>query len=307
MIMIGSNVPAHPSRGRLATLFQYADEWGCECAQTYITLSRRWSVRDLHHEEISSFKLAWKKSKVKEVVAHVPLIVNLASPLELTWQKSKDRLSAELLRANQLGIRFLVLHAGYYGNLGKKTGTDRVIQGLNSVLDRVNDSAAKILLETMAGQGTAVGFRFEDIAHILNDVVKKHFLGVCFDTSHVFAAGYDMRGYQGYERVLKEFDATIGLRKLKAIHLNDSKTELGSKVDRHAPIGEGKMGVQVFHAFVRDQRFRDAPMILELPRRDAGLIKRQLELLRELEVTINPISEPKEIREQSTLDSTFRT
>jgi deoxyribonuclease-4 len=116
-----------------------------------------------------------------------------------------------------------------------------------------------------------------------------------------------MRGYQGYERVLKEFDATIGLDKLKAIHLNDSKTELGSKVDRHAPIGEGKMGLQVFHAFVRDQRFRDAPMILELPSRDADLIKQQLELLRKLQATTSPVSEPEEIREQSTLDSTFRT
>jgi len=137
--------------------------------------------------------------------------------------------------------------------------------------------------------------------------VNKPFLGVCFDTAHVLAAGYDMRGYQGYERVLKEFDATIGLDKLKAIHLNDSKTELGSKVDRHALIGEGKMGLQVFHAFVRDQRFRDTPMILELPSRDADLIKQQLELLRKLQATTGPVSEPKEIREQSTLDLTFRT
>jgi deoxyribonuclease-4 len=264
-------------------------------------------VRGLHPEEISDFKLAWEKSKVKEVVAHVPLIVNLASPLDVTWQKSRDRLSAELLRVNQLRIHFLVLHAGYYDNSSKKAGIDRVIQGLNVALDNVSDSTDKILLETMAGQGTAVGFRFEDIAHILNNVGNKHFLGVCFDTSHVFAAGYDIRGYQGYERVLKEFDATIGLDKLKAIHLNDSKTELGSKVDRHAPIGEGKMGLQVFHAFVRDQRFRDTPMILELPSRDADLIKQQLELLRKLQATTGPVSEPKEIREQSTLDSTFRT
>jgi deoxyribonuclease-4 len=305
--MIGSNVPAHPSRGGLATLFHYADEWGSECAQTYITLSRRWSVRDLRPEEISDFKSTWQKSKVKEVVAHVPLIVNLASPLDETWQKSTDRLSAELHRVNQLGIHFLVLHTGYYGDSGKKTGTERVIKGLKTVLDGVNESTGKILLETMAGQGTALGFRFEDIAHILNNVAKKNFLGVCLDTSHVFAAGYDLRGYQGYDRVLKEFDAAIGLDELKAIHLNDSKTELGSRVDRHAPIGEGKMGLQVFHAFVTDQRFRDTPMVLELPSRDADLIKRQLELLRKLQATTDPVSEPKEIREQSTLDSAFRT
>jgi deoxyribonuclease-4 len=201
----------------------------------------------------------------------------------------------------------LVLHTGYYGDSGKKTGTERVIKGLKTVLDGVNESTGKILLETMAGQGTALGFRFEDIAHILNNVAKKNFLGVCLDTSHVFAAGYDLRGYQGYDRVLKEFDAAIGLDELKAIHLNDSKTELGSRVDRHAPIGEGKMGLQVFHAFVTDQRFRDTPMVLELPSRDADLIKRQLELLRKLQATTDPVSEPKEIREQSTLDSAFRT
>ena len=169
-------------------------------------------------------------------------------------------------------------------------------------MNHVNDSTAKILLETTAGQGTAVGSRFEEIAYILEKARKRHFLGVCFDTCHVFAAGYDIRGYRGYEKVLKKFDAIIGLDKLKVIHLNDSKTGLGSKVDRHASIDEGKLGLQVFHAFVRDPRFRDTPTVLEIPERDGKMVQQQLELLRKLQATSNPVSEPRGIRAQSTLD-----
>jgi len=303
--MIGSNVPAHPFRGGLATLFQYAEELGCECAQTYITLSRRWNVPSLSSEEISSFKSTWLKSNVKEVIAHVPLIVNLASPVDLTWQRSRDRLSVELSRVNDLGIHFLVLHAGYYGDSSRKAGIERVIGGLNNGLKNVSDSTAKILLETMAGQGTAVGFRFEEMAYILDRVEKKEFLGVCFDTCHVFASGYDIRGYDGYQEVLKKFDATIGLDRLKVIHLNDSKAELGSRIDRHTAIGEGKMGLQVFHAFVREPRFQDTPIVLELPSKEKEAIQQQLVLLRKMQTTYGPISEPKDVRSQSTLDKVF--
>jgi len=301
--MIGSNVPTHPSRGGPATMFQYAEEWGLECAQTYFTLSRRWSVPALHSEEISNFKSAWQKSNVKEIVAHVPLIVNMASPLDVTRQKSRDRLSLELSRINDLGIHLLVLHPGYYGNSTRKAGINHLIDGLNHVLDSSSDSAAKILLETMAGQGTAMGTRFEEMAYIIEKVGENRLLGVCFDTCHAFAAGYDLRGYDGCEEVLKRFDETIGLDKLKAIHLNDSKTGLGSKVDRHAAIGKGKMGLQVFHALVKDPRFLDTPKVLESPIRDPEMIKQQLEFLRKLQATPGPVSEPKDIRSQSTLDA----
>lgn len=300
--MLGSNVPAHPGRGGLATLFRFAEEWRCECAQTYITLSRRWNVPDLSREEILDFKSAWRKSQVKQVIAHVPLLVNLASPVDDIWQKSKDRLSIELSRANKLGIQFLVLHPGYYRGSDKNTGIKRIIEALNNVFDNVDDSTAIILLETTAGQGTAVGSRFEEMAYILEKARKRHLLGVCFDTCHVFAAGYDVRGYRGYEKVLKRFGVMIGLDKLRVVHLNDSKTGLGSRVDRHAPIGEGKLGLQIFHAFVRDQRFHDIPKVLEIPERDGKKVQKQLELLRELRATSSPVTEPRDIRAQSTLD-----
>ena len=283
-------------------MFKYGDEWGCECAQTYITLSRRWNISPLTPVEIADFKSMWHRSKVKEVIAHVPLIVNLASPIDSLCQKSKERLSAELSRVNDLGIHFLVMHAGYYGSGSRNAGIERVIEGLDNVLANVDSSVATICLETMAGQGTALGCRFEEIASILEGVNKSHSLGVCFDTSHVFAAGYDLRGYHGYEEVLKEFDATIGLDKIRAIHMNDSKTGLASRVDRHTSIGKGKMGVQIFHAFLRDHIFRDVPMILEIPIRGPDLIKQQLHFLRELQETTEPVSEPKSVREQTTLD-----
>jgi deoxyribonuclease-4 len=303
--MLGSNVPAHPSRGGLATLFRYADEWSCECAQTYITLSRRWNVKDLPKEEILKFKSAWKESKVQQVVAHVPLIVNLASRDHDIWQKSKDRLVIELSQADALGVKFLVLHPGYHGGLGRKEGLSRIVDTLNEVSHKVRSSSTMVLLETMAGQGTSLGSRFEELAYILERVEGERFLGVCFDTCHVFAAGYDIRGYEGYRKILEEFNAKVGLDRLRAVHLNDCKAELGCKVDRHAFIGQGKLGLQVFHSFVRDSRFSRIPKVLELPTRDGKLIQQQLRLLRELQATSGSVSEPKSVTAQLTLDKSL--
>jgi deoxyribonuclease-4 len=303
--MIGSNVPAHPGKGGLSTLFVYAERWGCECAQTYITLSRTWKTRELSPEEILSFKAAWKKSSVKQVIAHVPLIVNPAAPTDAIWQNSKTRLTTELSIADTLGIQLLVMHPGYFCKLGKKIGIGRTVDALNDVFKTAETSHAMILLETMAGQGTAIGSRFEELAEIIRGVEKSHLLGVCLDTCHVFAAGYDIRGYQGYESVLKEFDAKVGRDKLRMLHVNDSKGDLGCRIDRHMAIGEGKLGLQVFHAIVRDKRFEDTPKVLELPNRDEEKIQQQLRLLHKLQETTENVSEPKETKIQLRLDESF--
>jgi deoxyribonuclease-4 len=304
--MIGSNVPAQPGRGSLATLFAYAKTWGCECAQTYITLSRTWKTRELSPEETLAFRTAWQSSSVKQVIAHVPLIVNPAAPTDAIWDNSKTRLATELSIAHQLGIRLLVMHPGYCGRLGKRAGIGRTINALNEVFDGAEASHATILLETMAGQGTAIGSRFEELAEIIKGVEKSHPLGVCLDTCHVFAAGYDIRGYQGYENVLKEFDAKVGKDRLKMLHLNDSKGDLGCRIDRHMAIGEGKLGLQVFHAIVRDGRFEGTPKVLELPTRDEEKIQQQLRLLHQLQETTEHVSEPKEVKIQSRLDQSFQ-
>ena len=285
--------------------FAYAERWGCECAQTYITLSRTWKTRELSPEETLGFRTAWQASSVKQVIAHVPLIVNPAAPTDAIWQNSKTRLATELSIADQLGIQLLVMHPGYSGRLGKKAGIGRTVDALNDVLNGAEASHAMILLETMAGQGTAIGSRFEELAEIIKGVEKSHLLGVCFDTCHVFAAGYDIRGYQGYENVLKEFDAKVGNDKLKMLHVNDSKGDLGCRIDRHMAIGEGKLGLQVFHAIVRDKRFEDTPKVLELPTRDEEKIQQQLRLLRKLQETTEHVSEPKEVKIQSRLDESF--
>ena len=282
--MLGSNVP---TIGGLPRGFRYAKEWNCECIQIYVTLSRRWDVPDLLPEEIAEFESAWQESPVRQVVAHVPFLVNLASPDSVIWQKSISRLITEFSRCHKLGIPYLVLHPGSYRASTKETGIKRLIEALNVVFSRIDDPSAKILLETTAGQGTMLGSRFEEIAYILESAEKPEFLGVCLDTAHIFIAGYDIRGYQKYKTVLKEFDKTIGIDKIKVIHLNDSKTKLGSRIDRHACIGEGNLGLEFFHAILRDSSFLNTPKILEIPERNERS-KDNLELLRKLQASRNP-------------------
>ncbi|MDI6815217.1 MAG: deoxyribonuclease IV [Dehalococcoidales bacterium] len=292
--MLGSNVP---TVGGFYTGFKWGDEWRCECIQIYIAPSRRWYVPNLSQEEIAKFKTAWQESSVKQVIAHVPYLVNLASPSQDLWSKSVNRLLTELSRAIKFGIPLLILHPGSHGASSRQEGIRKIIKALNIVSKEV-DSLVKILLETMAGQGTMIGSRFEEIAFILEKVQKPELLGVCLDTGHLFMAGYDIRGYKGWEAVLNEFNRIIGIEKIGAIHLNDSKTSLGSRSDRHACIGEGKLGLQVFHGILKDQKFSNTPKILEIPERDTRS-KDNLVLLRNLQNISEPL--PKEKREPTQL------
>lgn len=294
--MLGSNVP---TIGGIPRGFKYADEWGCKSIQIYITQSRRWDVPNLTNKEIFDFKSAWKNSRVKIVVAHIPYLVNLASSNPELRRKSISRLITEMERAEKLNVPYLVLHPG--SNPNKKEGIELIISGLNTVSNSVNNPNAKILLETVAGQGNMIGSLFEELSHILNKVEKPEHLGICFDTCHVFAAGYDIRGYAGYNRILKKFDEIIGLQYIKTIHINDSKAEIGTQVDRHASIGEGFLGLQVFHAIVRDDIFRNTPKILEVPERDIRS-KDNLELLRKLSGYEEPIAEKRKYPAQMTLE-----
>jgi len=292
--MLGCTVP---TIGGLPKGFYWARRWGCECIQIYVTLSRRWNVSDLSTEEVLKFKSAWQDSPVKNVVAHVPYLVNLASPDKNLWQKSKDRLRIELSRARQFGVNFMVLHPGSYGNSNKEDGMKRTIEAINAISSESNDHTTKILLETMAGQGTMIGSTFEEIASVLEEVDNPESFGVCFDTAHVFTAGYDIRGYEGYEAVLKEFDKIIGLNRIRTIHVNDSKTNLGVRSDRHACIGEGKLGLEIFHAILRDTRFLNIPKILEIPERDKRS-EENLRLLRKLQSIPGHLPKSKNLQKQ---------
>lgn len=294
--MLGSNVP---TIGGFHTGFKWGDKWGCECIQIYLTLSRRWDVPNLSQQEITRFKTSWQESSVKKVVAHVPYLVNLASLNEELRDKSVKRLGIEISRAIKFSVSLLVLHPGSYGVSTREEGIKRIIEALNRVLEETEGSV-KILLETMAGQGTMIGSRFEEIALILKKVQKSEKLGVCLDTAHLFMAGYDIRDYKGWESILNEFNKIIGIEKIGAIHLNDSKTDLSSRSDRHACIGEGKLGLQVFQAILKDKRFREIPKILEIPERDARS-KDNLELLRNLQSNSEPLPEEKRDPTQPTL------
>lgn len=271
--------------------FRWGDEWKCECIQIYVTPSRRWDVPRLSSDEITKFKTAWQESSVREVVAHAPYLVNLASSDEELLHKSIDRLRTELSRADQLGVPLLILHPGSHGTSTRQDGIERIADALNEVfggLDGGGEGPAlmkiKVLLETMAGQGTMIGSRFEEITSILEKVQKPELLGVCLDIGHLFMAGYDIRSYRGWESVLSEFDRVVGLERIGAIHFTDSKTDLGSRSDRHACIGEGNIGLQVFHAILRDQRFKDIPKVLEIPGWGAKAKDKEiLKLLRNLQ------------------------
>ncbi len=291
--MLGSNVP---TIGGLINGFKYAEDWGCDCMQVYITLSRRWDVPELSNEEILDFKTAWNNSNVKEVIAHVPLLVNLASVDNDVRCKSIVRLSNELKRANQLGVRILVLHPGFWRGTDRNAGIRRVTDALNAVFENTGDFTSIVALETMAGQQGAIGSRFEEIATIIENVYRSELIGVCFDIAHVFISGYPMSDYEEYEATLKRFNNIVGTEKIKVFHVSDAKTMPGSKRDRHASIGEGYIGLKAFHSLVRDRRFINVPKILEIPERDEKS-KDNLDILRNLQDSDNQLFEVEKPRQ----------
>lgn len=276
--MLGSNVP---TIGGYSTGFKFGDYWGCECIQIYLTPSRRWDIKELTPERIIDFKNSKKKSSIKTIIAHIPFLVNLASPSKDIWKKSINRMKQEISYAELLSVDHLVLHPGNYCESNSKQGINRIIKALNQVCQEINNPNLRILLETMSGQGTALGSSFKEIKCILDGIINSEFIGICLDTAHVFHAGYNILGYERFENFIDYIDNLIGLKKIMSIHLNDSKTELGSRVDRHACIGEGKMGLQVFHAFLKEKRFHKIPKILEIPDRD-GKSRKSLKFLKSI-------------------------
>ena len=240
------------------------EEIDCTAIQVFTKSNRQWGGKVLTKEDINLFKETWKNSSIKSIIAHSTYLINIGSPNKETYKKSIVALGNELQRCLKLGIPYLVLHPGSHLKAGEETCIKQIAAGLDEVLER-NPGEIKILLETMAGQGTGIGHTFEQIAAILGHAKQKNRLGVCFDTCHVFAAGYDFRTKKGYEEVIISFDNIIGLNKLKAMHINDSMRDLATRVDRHEDIGEGKIGIELFRYLFNDERFFDIPKVLETP------------------------------------------
>ena len=254
---IAGGVDRAPLRGHEA--------W-CETIQIFTKSNRQWRARPLLDHEIEGFRRNLEVAGIGPVVAHDCYLLNLAAPRVPLWKRSVAAFREELERAEQLGIPYLVTHPGAHGGAGEGEGTARVAEALNVLHALLPRHRAQILLETTAGQGTSLGFRFEQLAAILEQVEAADRVGLCLDTCHLFAAGYDIRSLPGYQRTMRELEGCLGISRVKAVHLNDSQMGLGSRVDRHEHIGEGRLGLAAFGWVLNDSRLRRAPMILETPK-----------------------------------------
>lgn len=238
---------------------------GCTAIQIFTKSNRQWATKPLDETEVERFKVTWQQTNILSVVAHASYLINIASPSEATRNKSVHALIEELNRCSQLFIPYLILHPGSRGTDSVNTAITNSINQINIALESTADNTA-ILLETMAGQGSSLCNQFEEIAIILDAFKGTPRVGVCLDTCHIFAAGYDFRTANTYHQTWGLFDKIIGKKHLKAIHLNDSKKDLGSHVDRHEEIGQGKIGIEAFSLIMNDKSLVSIPKILETPK-----------------------------------------
>lgn len=281
MVMaFGSHVSAS---GGVDLAIGRGEDLALESLQLFAKNERQWQAKPLDPAVVERFREEVERTGITKLVVHDSYLINLASPKEDILAKSMAAFADEIHRCDMLGIPYLVTHPGAHTGSGVEAGIARFSQSLNEVFALMPDSSTMVLLETTAGQGTALGRSFEEIAAIIDGVEEKDRVGVCLDTCHIFAAGYDFRTPELYAETMNQFDRTIGLDKLKVIHLNDSKNPLGSNKDRHDHIGDGEIGLEGFRQFVNDQRLAGLPGILETEKDPAGEYdRRNLETLRSL-------------------------
>jgi deoxyribonuclease-4 len=262
---------AHMSvAGGHALAIERATACNMTACQIFTKNANQWNAKPIAPEAAESFRATLAASEIGFVVAHDSYLINLASPDDTQRQRSIAAFGDELQRCGQLGVPWLVTHPGAHMGTGVDEGVGRVADALNRLFDELPDLGVTVLLETTAGQGTSLGRSFEELAMILALVEDQTRVGVCFDTCHVFAAGYDIRDAEVYATTMQAFDDSIGLERLRVFHLNDSKKGLGARVDRHAHIGEGELGTEAFRLLLNDERFGGHPGILETPKGDDG-------------------------------------
>lgn len=259
---------------------------GFTAIQVFTKSSNQWKAKPLTDEAIAAFKAALAEAKIVGPIAHNSYLINPATPDDALWNRSIDALTVELERAEALGIADLVIHPGAHTGSGVEAGLDRVGRALDEVHRRTKGYGCRIALETTAGQGSCLGARFEDLRGILDRVAAPERLGVCVDTCHIFAAGYRIGTADEYTETISELDRIVGLDRVRVWHLNDSVKACGSRVDRHAGLGRGMIGLEPFGRIVADPRFAALPMILETPKGTEGgedLDAINLRILRRLE------------------------
>ncbi|MCB0196382.1 MAG: deoxyribonuclease IV [Anaerolineae bacterium] len=266
--------------------FKRAVDLHCTAFQIFTKSNRQWQAKALKPEEIDRYHQQQDETGIKPVVCHASYLLNLGTPDDALWNKSIDALVVELERCELLKIPYLVIHPGAHVKSGVEAGLARVSAGLDIVHERLPDVQVKVALENTAGQGTTLGSNFEELSQIIEACRQKERLAVCFDTCHALASGYEFRSPETYQAMVDQFEQAVGLDRLTVVHVNDSEKDLASRVDRHAHIGEGCIGLEPFGYFLNDARFEEVPFLLETPvDKDPDDNKRNLAALRSLITT----------------------
>jgi deoxyribonuclease-4 len=280
----GPLLGAHMSiAGSVGNALLLGKKVACDAIQIFTKSSRQWAGKPYTKEEIEQFRVNRKETGITTIIAHDSYLLNLGSPDASLRKQSVAAFIDELERCEILGVTNLVAHPGAHVGAGETEGIKTIAKSLDEAHKACPGYTTKITLEITAGQGSTIGYRFDQIGNIMDATKESERLRVCFDTEHAFAAGYDIRTREGYERTFVEFDEAIGIDRLAAFHLNDSKKEFNSRVDRHEHIGKGQIGVEAFRLLLNDKRFWGLPMCLETPKGpDLKEDQENLSLLRSL-------------------------
>lgn len=252
--------------GGLHRAIEEAQSYKCNVLQLFTKNATTWRERALQEKDIHKFRQARALSGIRIMIAHTSYLINIAGGEGKKLSLSREALKQELIRCGQLGIDSLVLHPGSHMGDGDENGIMRIAQNINEIFHETRGNRTRLLLETTAGQGSSIGFCFEQLAAIIKRIHAPSRIGVCLDTCHIFAAGYNISTPAGYRKTIKAFDEIIGLEHLHLIHLNDSKKDVGSRTDRHEHIGSGFIGMGTFELIINDFRFRNIPKIIETPK-----------------------------------------
>jgi deoxyribonuclease-4 len=261
---------------------------GCQCVQLFTKNCNQWRARPITEKEAAAFRNSMREKALRVAVSHVSYLINLASPDRALYRKSVDALADECRRAAILGLHFVVTHPGAHTGSGEPAGLRRIAQALDEVLARCRDVCVKILLENTAGQGSCLGHCFEHLGQILSLARRSSRLGICFDTCHAFAAGYELAPRSKYLKTMRALEESVGLGRVRLFHLNDSKKPLGSRIDRHAHIGRGQMGLEPFRLLLNDARLRGRPMVIETPKELSGGVNMDQTNLQTLHALVSP-------------------
>ncbi len=254
---ISGGIHLAPGRGRDAC---------CSSIQLFTQNSNQWRGKMPSDSDVALFREKWQESGIGEIISHDIYLINLASAPGETREKSMAAFAEEMERCSRLGIGKIVMHPGSHLGEGEDTGLKRIVEAFDTLFQRVPEYGGKILLENTAGQGTNLGYRFEHLQTIIEGSSRPELFGICFDTCHGVASGYDLMTRQGYEETFDRLDRLVGLERVDCFHLNDSKKGLGSRVDRHEHIGKGELGLEPFRMLLNDPRFAKVPKILETPK-----------------------------------------